>query len=81
MQIFIGDDWPEDHHDVHLMDSEGRKLVSRRIPEGLEGIRLFHELAATHIDDSAEVIPAGLGVRLAVDPWIARALPAIRRMA
>ena len=38
------------------MDGEGRKLASRRLPEGLEGIRLFHELAATHIDDPAEVI-------------------------
>ena len=38
------------------MDGEGRNLASRRLPEGLEGIRLFHELAATHIDDPAEVI-------------------------
>ena len=38
------------------MDGEGRKLASRRLPEGLEGIRLFHELAATHIDDPSEVI-------------------------
>jgi hypothetical protein len=38
------------------MDSDGKKLAARRLPEGLEGIRLFHELAAAHIDDPAEVI-------------------------
>jgi len=56
VQIFIGDDWAEDHHDVHLLDGSGNKLGARRLPEGLEGIRLFHELAAAHIDDPAEVI-------------------------
>jgi Transposase/Transposase IS116/IS110/IS902 family len=56
VQIFVGDDWAEDHHDVHLMDSDGRKLAARRLPEGLEGIRMFHELAAAHIDDPGEAI-------------------------
>lgn len=56
MQIFIGDDWAENHHDVHLLDGSGNKLGARRLPEGLEGIRLFHELAAAHIDGPAEVI-------------------------
>ena len=35
--IFIGDDWAEDHHDVYLMDEAGRRLASRRLPEGLTG--------------------------------------------
>jgi hypothetical protein len=38
------------------MDVDGRKLAARRLPEGLDGIRVFHELAAAHIDDPAEVI-------------------------
>ena len=38
------------------MDADGRKLAARRLPEGLEGIRVFHELAAVHIDDPGEVI-------------------------
>jgi hypothetical protein len=37
--IFIGDDWAESHHDVYLMDEAGRRLASRRLPEGLTGIR------------------------------------------
>ena len=24
--IFVGDDWAEDHHDVHLMDETGARL-------------------------------------------------------
>jgi len=54
--VFVGDDWAEDHHDVHVMDGDGRRLASRRLPEGLDGIRGFHELVADHIADPAEVI-------------------------
>ena len=32
------------------------KLASRRVPEGIEGIALFHQLIAAHADDPAEVI-------------------------
>jgi transposase len=54
--IFIGDDWAEDHHDVYLMDEAGRRLVSRRLPEGLTGIRQLHELVAAHADEPTEVV-------------------------
>lgn len=54
--IFVGDDWSEDHHDVHVMDESGGRLASRRFFEGLEGIRGFHELVAEHADDPIEVV-------------------------
>jgi transposase len=54
--IFVGDDWAEAHHDVHVMDETGRRLAARRLPEGLEGIRGFHELVAEHVDDPSEVV-------------------------
>ena len=54
--IFIGDDWTEDHHDVYLMDEAGRRLASRRLPEGLTGIRGLHELIAGHAEEPAEVV-------------------------
>jgi hypothetical protein len=56
MTVFMGDDWAEDHHDVHLMDEEGNKLASRRLSEGLGGIRVFHELVADHAADPGEVV-------------------------
>jgi hypothetical protein len=35
--IEVGIDWAEDHHDVAVLDEQGRLLASRRIPEGVEG--------------------------------------------
>lgn len=54
--IFVGDDWAEDHHDVHLMDESGRRLASRRLPEGLAGFRQLHELIASHAEEAGEVV-------------------------
>ena len=56
MTVFVGDDWAEAHHDVHVMDSSGERLVSRRLPEGLVGIRGFHDLMADHASDPSEVV-------------------------
>ena len=44
--IFIGDDWAEEHHDICVMDEAGTRLASRRLPEGLTGIRQLQELIA-----------------------------------
>jgi transposase len=54
--LFVGDDWAEAHHDVHLMNEAGDRLAARRLPEGLEGIRGFHELVAGLVDDPGEVV-------------------------
>jgi transposase len=54
--IFVGDDWAEDHHDIHLMDAEGARLASRRLPEGLVGIRGLHELVAAHAEEPSQVV-------------------------
>jgi transposase len=54
--LFVGDDWAEDHHDVYLMNDTGDRLASRRLPEGLAGIRVFHELVAAHAEESGQVV-------------------------
>ncbi len=54
-RVFIGHDWAEVHHDVHIEDGQGAKLAAGRIPDGVEGIARFHELVAEFIDDPAEV--------------------------
>ena len=56
MTIFVGDDWAEAHHDVHVMNQAGDELASRRLVEGLDGIGRLHELIAQHADDPAEVV-------------------------
>ena len=30
MKVFVGDDWAEAHHDVHLMNGNGDKLATKR---------------------------------------------------
>ena len=54
--IFVGDDWAEAHHDVHVMNEAGGRLAARRLPEGLEGVRRLHELLGPFIDDPGEVV-------------------------
>ena len=44
--LFVGDDWAEDHHDVFVEDSEGRRLAAARLVEGVGGVARFHELVA-----------------------------------
>jgi hypothetical protein len=54
--IFIGVDWAEAHHDVHVQDEDGRRLGGGKLPEGVEGIARFHDLTAAHARDPGEVV-------------------------
>jgi transposase len=65
--IFVGDDWAQDHHDIHLMDADGAKLASRRLPEGLAGIRGFHELVAAHTEEPGQVV---IGIETDRGLWV-----------
>jgi transposase len=65
--IFVGDDWAEDHHDIHVMDADGARLASRRLPEGLPGIAGFHELVATHAAEPSQVV---IGIETDRGLWV-----------
>jgi len=65
--IFVGDDWAEQHHDVYLMDGAGKRLASRRLPEGLAGIRQLHELMATHAEEPDQVV---IGIETDRGLWV-----------
>jgi hypothetical protein len=54
--IFAGVDWAEAHHDVYFQDEQGRRLGGGRLPEGVEGIARFHELAAAQAGEPGEVV-------------------------
>ncbi|HJT95409.1 MAG TPA: IS110 family transposase [Mycobacterium sp.] len=69
--LFVGDDWAEDHHDIYLMDEAGARLASRRLPEGLAGIRGLHELIAAHADDPGQVM---VGIETDRGLWVAALL-------
>jgi len=65
--LFVGDDWAEDHHDVHLMDETGQLLARRRLPEGLAGVGAFHELVADHADEPSGVV---IGIETDRGLWV-----------
>ena len=77
--IFIGVDWAEAHHDVHVQDENGKRLGGGRLPEGVEGIARFHELAARHAQE-----PAGVVIGIETDrglfaaALVAAGLPGVR---
>jgi transposase len=52
--LFVGDDWAEDHHDVEVMDSRGRRLAKARLPEGVAGVARLHAMIAEHLEPAAE---------------------------
>jgi transposase len=57
-EVFVGHDWAEAHHDVHIQDAEGRQLATARLADGVEGIAAFHTLLADVADDPAQVVIA-----------------------
>ena len=50
--LFVGDDWAEGHHDIEIVDEDGKVLARRRLPEGLEGVTRLHSLVAEQMPDA-----------------------------
>lgn len=59
MEITCGIDWAEAHHDVALVDREGRRVAHQRIDTGLGRFTALSELLAEHTED-----PAGVAVAI-----------------
>ena len=73
MRLCVGDDWAQDHHDVEVMDEAGKVLARRRLPEGVAGIGLLHELIGRFVPADAEV---AVGIETDRGPWVAALLAA-----
>jgi transposase len=77
LRLFIGDDWAEDHHDVELMDSSGRRLAKARLPEGVAGMARLHAMLAEQLgeraEDECEVL---VGIESDRGPWVRALLAA-----
>jgi hypothetical protein len=54
--LFVGVDWAEDHHDVCVMDKEGRVLGKRRVAHSVRGVGELHELVTTHAEEDEPVV-------------------------
>jgi transposase len=68
--LFVGDDWAEDHHDVEVMDSTGRRLSKAALPEGIAGIARLHAMIAAQLDPDAEDGPVRVGIETDRGPWV-----------
>jgi transposase len=74
--LFVGDDWAEAHHDIEIEDEAGRVLARRRLPEGLAGITMLHELVAEQLDPAAEPDQVLIGIETERGPWVQALLAA-----
>jgi hypothetical protein len=52
---------------LYLTDEAGQRLGSRRLPEGLTGIRQLHELIAQHAEEPAQVV---IGIETDRGLWV-----------
>jgi transposase len=68
--LFIGDDWAEAHHDIELVDEDGRRLARRRLPEGVEGLATLHALVADSLAEDAEADQVIVGIETDRGPWV-----------
>lgn len=75
MRLFVGDDWAEDHHDIEVMDSSGRRLARTRLPEGVAGMARLHTMVGELAGDDADEVEVLVGIETDRGPWV-RALVA-----
>jgi transposase len=60
LRVFCGIDWAEDHHDVALVDAEGKLIAKRRISDNAAEFALLLELFAETGDSADEPIPVAI---------------------
>jgi transposase len=71
MRLFVGDDWAEDHHDIEVMNEQGKVLARARLPEGVAGMARLHELTGRHLGDGGEDAEVVIGIETGRGPWVA----------
>ena len=74
--LYVGDDWAEDHHDVELMDTAGRRLAKARLPEGVAGIERLHAMIAEELGEDTDGAEVLVGIETERGPWVAALLAA-----
>jgi transposase len=60
MDVFCGIDWAEDHHDIALVDRDGKLLARCRISDDAAGLAELLGLLAEHGDSPADRIPVAI---------------------
>src|SRR3954464_3984344 len=60
MAVFCGVDWAEGHHDIALIDDEGKLVAKRRIDESVDGVAEFTAMLAAAGDSPEAPIPVAI---------------------
>lgn len=63
--VFVGVDWAEDHHDVCVMDTDGKVAAKGRVTNDLAGVAKLHDLIAGAVpdeDDDEATVTVGIEV-------------------
>jgi transposase len=60
LTVFCGIDWAEDHHDVALVDAEGKLVAKRRIGDDAAGFAALLQLFAAAGDSGEQPIPVAI---------------------
>lgn len=60
MSVFCGIDWAEGHHEVALVDHDGRLVAKRRISETIEGFAELVEMLTAAGDNAEAPIPVAI---------------------
>jgi transposase len=60
MDVYCGIDWAEDHHDIALVDRDGKLLARRRISDDAAGLAALLALLAEHGDTPGDLIPVAI---------------------
>ena len=62
MELFVGVDWAEDHHDVCVVNAGGRVVAKGRVPQGIAGVARLHELVDLGRDDPKAPVEVVVGI-------------------
>ncbi len=54
--VFLGVDWAEEHHDVCMLDEQGKVLARAQVANSVHGVARIHALVAEHSEESGEVV-------------------------
>jgi transposase len=74
MRLWCGIDWSEKHHDIAVVDDDGRLVAKQRIVESAAGFRELLELLAVHGRSSDEPLPIAIETAKGLLPAALRAV-------
>jgi transposase len=60
LDVFCGIGWAEEHHDVAVVDRDGKLLAHQRISDDAAGLARLLELLAEHGDSAGDPVPVAI---------------------